>query len=50
MNASVVKLPAFASTRSLTYQDWQHDRKNYLGGSEVAAIMGKNPHKTALQV
>ena len=50
MNSLALKLPHYESTNGLTYEDWQHARRHYLGGSEIAAIMGKNPYKTALQV
>jgi len=31
-------------------QEWLRERKNYLGGTDLAAICGLNPYKTALDV
>jgi len=31
-------------------QDWLRERKNYLGGSDLGAIAGLNPYRTALDV
>jgi len=31
-------------------QDWLRERKNYLGGTDLAAICGLNPYRTALDV
>ena len=31
-------------------QEWLKERKNYLGGSDLAAIAGLNPYRTALDV
>lgn len=31
-------------------RQWVENRKNYIGGSEVAAILGQSTHKTPLQV
>ena len=31
-------------------QEWLRERKNYLGGSDLGAIAGLNPYKTALDV
>jgi predicted phage-related endonuclease len=31
-------------------KEWVQERKNYIGGSEVAAILKEDPHKTPLQV
>ena len=31
-------------------QEWLRERKNYLGGSDLGAIAGLNPYRTALDV
>jgi predicted phage-related endonuclease len=31
-------------------QEWLRERKNYLGGTDLAAICGLNPYRTALDV
>ena len=31
-------------------QEWLKKRKNYLGGTDLAAICGLNPYRTALDV
>jgi len=37
-------------TKEMTRQEWLDNRKNYIGASEVAAILGVSPHMTALKV
>ena len=39
-----------ASYTHLPTQDWVTDRRNYIGGSEVAAVLGLSPYATPLQV
>jgi len=34
----------------LMNQDFTHDRTKYLGGSDIGAILGLSPYKTALDV
>ncbi len=34
----------------LPTQDWKDERTNYIGGSEVATILGENPYSTPLQL
>ena len=31
-------------------QEWLKERKNYFGGTDLAAIAGLNPYRTALDV
>ncbi len=38
------------STANMTHEEWLATRKNYIGGSDAAAILGMNPYKTPLAV
>lgn len=39
-----------ADASQMTREEWLEARKSGIGGSEIAAIMGKNPYETALSV
>ncbi len=38
------------STKDITHDDWLEQRKNGLGGSDIAAILGLNPYRSAISV
>ena len=40
----------YIPTNTLTKKEWLEGRKNYIGGSDVGAIIGLNPYKTATDI
>ena len=49
MKAIATPMP-YESTHGLSYEQWQNNRSQYIGGSEVAAVLGESSYKTPLQV